>query len=100
MNDANTRLSQLRDSCPGASPDDLLRLVEDHATVEAGLRHWTATLAARLENRDEEVATLRTTNRQELDELKARLAAEVAAKDRELAAEKHRLKIVREGLDC
>ena len=98
MSDINDRLAAVRELCPTASADDLLELVENHATAVEAAKHWTATLCARLEVRDEELATRRTQNRRELAELKARLDAEQREKDAELANMKHQVRIVKAEL--
>ncbi|MFW6337029.1 MAG: hypothetical protein ACOC3G_07860 [Phycisphaeraceae bacterium] len=95
----NDRLAALRDSCPRASADDLLTLAEDFADPADAVRHWTATLAARVENRDAELDDLRHRLPRERRDLRARLDAELAERDQQIAAERHRLRIVEQGID-
>lgn len=98
MNQAHTRLAELRNLCTTASNDDLLELVENNTTVEAALQHWIGVQAARLQNRDGELAVIRTQNRRDLAELMSRLAAESHERDTELAALERRYKVVAEEL--
>jgi len=90
---ASLNVADIRNACPGADSDFVLAHVENGSDIQAVQSDWMNNLAARLENREQELVDLKAAHGEELEAVKAELNAKldeaVAAKaeaDEKLAA--------------
>ena len=82
---ASLNVADIRNACPGADSDFVLAHVEKGSDIQAVQTEWMNNLAARLENRDQDIVDIKAAHGEELEAVKAELQAKldeaVAAKD-------------------
>lgn len=96
---ATPTAAEIREVCIGADSEFVLSQLEKQATIQDALKDWAATIAARLENRDEQIELIKSENTTAVENLKAEHAKTVEAKDGEIEQIKTHLAQVRAGVE-
>ena len=74
---ATLNVADIRNACPGADSDFVLSHVENGSDIQAVQSDWMHNLAARLENREQELVDLKAAHGEELETVKAELNAKL-----------------------
>ena len=74
---ATLNVADIRNACPGADSDFVLAHVENGSDIQAVQSDWMNNLAARLENREQELVDLKAAHGEELEAVKAELNAKL-----------------------
>jgi len=90
-------LAQIKGACPGADSEFVMSQVEAGASLPDAKAAYIDTLAARLQNREQKLESLRRENAQELDSLASKLREELDAKSAEVKQAKITLDNVKLG---